>query len=131
MNDNTHDYSINAFRIYSMCGCPGEREIAELDISDPSIDDLSAVSKTIDQLMREADGRDVLSCVKAVYFTRPTELTRKGTVTLRVRKASDTLAMSEATVYRNLQKARRVFARNRGLRDEGDEQWLINLFSGS
>ncbi len=131
MHDNNHDYCISAFRLYSMCGCPGEGAISELCISDPSIDDLSAVSKTIDELMRESDGRDVLNCVRAVYFTRPSELTRKGTVTLRVRKASDTLAMSEATVYRNLQKARRVFARNRGLRDEEDEAWLINLFSDS
>ncbi len=129
MYDNTHDYCVSAFRLYSMCGCPKQRDISELDISDPSIEDLSAVSKTIDELMREENGRDILDCLWAVYFTRPTELSQKGTVTLRVRKASDALAMSEATVYRNLQKARRVFAHNRGLRDSEDEQWLIGLFS--
>ncbi len=129
MNDNTHDYCISAFRLYSLCGCPKQNDIKELDIKDPSIEDLSAVSKTIDELMGETDGKDVINCLKAVYFTRPDELCQKGTVTLRVRKASDTLAMSEATVYRNLQKARRVFAHNRGLRDEEDEAWLINLFS--
>ncbi len=129
MHDNTHDYCVSAFRLYSMCGCPRQGDISELNLSDPSIDDLSAVSKTIDQLMLEENGRDILDCLRAVYFVRPKELTQKGTVTLRVRKASDTLAMSEATVYRNLQKARRVFAHNRGLRDEDDEAWLISLFS--
>ncbi len=129
MHDNTHDYCVSAFRLYSMCGCPRLGDISQLDISDPSIEDLSAVSKTIDQLMLEENGRDILDCLKAVYFLRPKELSQKGTVTLRVRKACDTLAMSEATVYRNLQKARRVFAHNRGLRDEEDEAWLISLFN--
>ncbi len=112
-----------------MCGCPKQKDISELDISDPSIEDLSAVSKTVDQLMKEENGRDIIDCLREVYFIRPGELSQKGTVTLRVRKASDMLAMSEATIYRNLQKARRVFAHNRGLRDEEDEKWLIGLFS--
>lgn len=131
MNDNTHDYCLSAFRLYSMCGCPNGRDIRELDFSDPSIEDLSAVSKTVEDLMGEPEGRDIVDCLKVVYFTRPKELTEKGTVTLRVRKASDILAMSEATVYRNLRRARRIFARNRGLRDDEDEKWLINLFTKS
>ena len=129
MHDNTHDYCLSAFRLYSMCGCPKQNDIKELQIDDPSIEDLKAVSRTIEQLMHESDGTDIVNCLKAVYFTRPKELTQKGTVTLRVRKACDTLAMSEATVYRNLQKARRVFAHNRGLRDQDDEAWLISLFN--
>ena len=128
MNDCNHEYCKNAFRLYSMCGCPQRKELEQLDYLDPSLEDLAAVSRTIDDLMDENDGKDVVDCVRAVYMLDPEELCRKGTVTLRVRRASDMLSISESTVYRNLRHACSLFSKNRGLRNPEDETWLVNLF---
>lgn len=128
LNDCNHEYCKNAFRLYSMCGCPAGKMLEELDYLDPSLEDLAAVSRTIDDLLDENDGKEVVACLREVYMTHPEELGRKGSVTLRVRKACDDLSMSESTVYRHLRRACSIFSKNRGLRNPDDEIWLLNMF---
>lgn len=124
----THEYSVNAFRLYSRCGCPETEVLSQLELNDPAFLDLKAVDRTFSSLRGENDGADVMNCVREVYLRDPEELYHKGTVQLRVRRAGDLFSMSESTVYRNLGKACRLFARYRGLHDPDDEDWLTALF---
>lgn len=128
INDCNHEYCKNAFRLYSLCGCPAGDDLKALGYLDPSLEDLAAVSRTIDDLLNENDGKDVIDCLREVYMSDPEGLDRRGSVTLRVRKACDILSMSESTVYRNLRHACSIFSKNRGLRNPDDETWLVNLF---
>lgn len=127
--DNYKTYSISAFKVYSACGKPCIHELEDCPFSGPFIEDLAAVGRTIEYFEGAAGGEDVLACLREVYFTHPEELDEKGTVTLRVRRASQRLSISEAGVYRNLHNACLVFARIRGLRISEEDRGYLDLFT--
>lgn len=73
--------------------------------------DIMAVEKTLMQL----DEYQRLA-VEIVYFTDAKKELEKGDISKRVHKAGLTIPASERNVYNWLAKARRVFAKERGLR---------------
>lgn len=73
--------------------------------------DIIAVEKTLmqlDEYQRRA--------IEIVYFTDANKALEKGDISKRVHKAGLTIPASERNVYNWLSKARRVFAKERGLR---------------
>lgn len=73
--------------------------------------DIIAVEKTLMQLRRQQK-----RAVEIVYFTEPNKPLEKGTISSRVHKAELELYASERSIYEWLAGARRIFAKERGLR---------------
>lgn len=136
--DHLRDYATDAFRFYARVGkltgdeyidlvrCeaidlrqPKEvREINALHAASEAIGaayDLDAVGRTLEHL-ELAGKREAVLAVKAVYFVRPSSPLGYREIAGRVRHFALGLPASERTVYRWLKLARRVFAKERGLR---------------
>lgn len=94
-----------------------ERVINELKAE---IDDLEAVEKTLELLKRRFD-YGTIKAIEIVYFTDPNKPLEKNDLSSRVVKAAAEIPCGEATVYRMLSKARRVFAEERGLRSNWEK----------
>ncbi|WP_312071834.1 hypothetical protein [Anaerotignum propionicum] len=73
--------------------------------------DIIAVRKTLMQL-----NEDQRTAVEIVYFTDAKKELQKGEISKRVHRAEMQIPASERNIYNWLAKARRVFARERGLR---------------
>ncbi|MDR1002057.1 MAG: hypothetical protein LBL82_02135 [Oscillospiraceae bacterium] len=125
---NFREYSASAFRFYSMCGCPEWREVASSSPRNAYMSDLVAAGKTIEQLSDEPNGGDIINCVREIYYFSSFESQKKGNTSMKVRYVSTKYAMSEATVYRYLSKACLLFAKNRELRIDGEEDGLPKMW---
>ena len=86
-----------------------EKRAAELN-------DLLAVENTLFILEKQGRRHDIISAVEAVYFADAHKDLGRGDISARVRRASLFIPAGEATVYRHLRYARRLFAIERGLR---------------
>lgn len=73
--------------------------------------DIVAVEKTLMQLRRQQK-----RAVEIVYFEEPNKPLEKGTISDRVHKAEQEIPASERSIYEWLARARRIFAKERGLR---------------
>lgn len=143
--DNIRDYATAAFQYYAKLGKPHKEdleqkyyddalneykrgEIRGTGISKPveqavmyaeerlrdkqaELWDILAVEKTLAQLHK-----DELLAVEMVYFTEPRRPIKKGEISERVTKASLYIPTCERNVYYFLNKARTIFAFERGLR---------------
>lgn len=74
-------------------------------------EDIIAVEKTMLQLNKHQR-----KAVEIVYFTEPEKDLEKGDISDRVHKAELEIPASEQSVYKWLRKARKMFAKERGLR---------------
>lgn len=74
-------------------------------------EDILAVEKTMLQLNKHQR-----KAVEIVYFTEPEKDLEKGDISDRVHKAELTIPASERSIYRWLFKARKFFAKERGMR---------------
>lgn len=74
-------------------------------------EDILAVEKTMLQLNKQQR-----KAVEIVYFTEPEKDLEKGDISDRVHKAELAIPASEQSVYNWLKKARRTFAKERGLK---------------
>ena len=135
--DHIRDYATAAFRFYARVGklsgdeylkmvrgsfgCVEnnlQREIKACCAANEimgACQDLDAVRRTLDIL--ELSGKAYAAqAVREVYFTRPSGEISGRVIAGRVRDFSLSCPASERTVYRWLSLARKVFARERGLR---------------
>ncbi len=135
--DHIRDYATEAFRFYARVGklsgdeylkmvrgsfgCVQEEDERKRCALDASADimgacqDLDAAKRTLDDL--ELSGKmHAAQAVRAVYFVRPSGDISGREIAGRVRDFSLSCPASERTVYRWLSLARKVFARERGLR---------------
>lgn len=87
-------------------------------------EDIIAVEKTMLQLNKHQR-----KAVEIVYFTEPEKDLEKGDISDRVHKAELEIPASEDTIYRWLRKARRVFAKERGLRISGKQKSFFEVNS--
>ncbi len=112
--DNVRDYATAAFREYARQGRPSLEEIQkEKDAA--LVADLRAVFECLRILRLE--GREyVEDAVSAVYFAEPDVSLKKGDVGKRVATFAREYPASQSSVYRWLSRARRLFARLRGMR---------------
>lgn len=85
-----------------------------IDSMKAEFEDIIAVEKTL-HLLKKAE-RDA---VEIVYFTDADKPLRKGDISARVVRASMEIPADVSMVYRYLQRARTIFAEERGLRTEG------------
>ena len=135
--DHLRDYATEAFRFYARVGklsgdeylkavrgsfgCVENELQREINANHAANDamaaacDLDAVKRTLDDL--EFSGKmHAAQAVRAVYFVMPSGKISGKVIAGRVRDFSLSCPASERTVYRWLSLARKVFARERGLR---------------
>lgn len=135
--DHIRDYATAAFRFYARVGklsgdeylkmvrgsfgCVQDEEKKIRSMHEKATDlmgacqDLDAVKRTLDDL--EFSGKyEAAQAVRAVYFVMPSGKISGKVIAGRVRDFSLSCPASERTVYRWLSLARKVFARERGLR---------------
>lgn len=75
--------------------------------------DILAVEKALAELRYDPA---VIRAIEMVYFPNPDKELRKGDISDRVHVAELMIPASERTIYYWLKKARKIFARHRGLR---------------
>jgi len=85
-----------------------EDAVAEMQAE---FEDIIAVEKTLKQL-----NAPIRKAVEIVYFADPDRELKEGDISSRVHIAELSISASERTIYYWLRKARRVFAKQRGLR---------------
>nr|DAW23829.1 MAG TPA: hypothetical protein [Caudoviricetes sp.] len=110
--DHIRDYATEAFRFYAS-------KKKEMSITgDLAADqDISAVIATMNELKREEDFT-TFAVVEKVYFSDPDKKLKRGDISARVIKATMLGNISERQAYASLEKARKIFAKKRGLRME-------------
>ena len=114
--DSIRDYATAAFREYARLGCPTPEAISrERDAALAA--DLSAVEECLRILSLE-DRQYIVDAVRAVYFAAPDVALKKGDVGKRVAVFAREYPASEVSAYRWLARARRLFAKLRGMRIE-------------
>lgn len=138
--DFTRDYVTEIFRAYAAAGMPTYEEARErvynnelkkrvsMDVETavtqaeiatekrtPYLLDIMAVEKTL-ELLEHGGKLEIVSAVKAVYFTYPRQSLRRGDISNRVRRFSLECPADSRTVYRWLKEARLLCAALRGLR---------------
>ncbi len=115
---NIRDYGVSAFRYYAMMEKNKKSLILPENkrLASGCILDILAVEKTLHELEKTNEGRDILKVLKTVYFTMPERKFKKGEISDRVLLAAQNSHTAEATVYRSLNSAINLFAENRGLR---------------
>ena len=112
--DNIRDYATAAFREYARLGCPSPEAIScERDTALAA--DLRAVGECL-QILRVEEQEYIADAVRAVYFVAPEIPLKKGDVGKRVAMFARKYPASEASAYRWLARARRLFAKLRGMR---------------
>lgn len=120
--ENYSEYVKNAYEFYAVSGCPDiitvnrMKSSAATSVKKAELSDLEAVAKTFEHLSILPDGDIAEQCLRIVYLH--TSSADKGTITARVRYASERLYISENSVYRILKRCREITARLRGLRVE-------------
>jgi hypothetical protein len=101
-------------------GAPTESAVihaeAALNEKMGEIADLEAVEKTIYDIEHMTGGRDIIKALKIVYMDQPQRDIERGEIRDRVHRAELSIPASERSVYGWLQKARKIFAEERGLR---------------
>ncbi len=135
--DHIRDYATEAFRFYARWG--GRDSYVKSLLSDLQQHKGSGICSPTEsalihkeQVMREhmaeiADleavenvlricGHDVRQAVEMVYLAKPYEELEWGEIKQRVHYAEIHIPASQATIYRWLARARRMFAEERGLR---------------
>ncbi len=116
--NNIRDYAVSAFRFYSLFLKKEKHIVLPQNnmLASGSILDIIAVKKTLDELNKTERGREIIKAVKIVYFTMPERPIKRGEITDRVNKAATEIHTSQPTIYRFLNCAEVLFAKNRGLR---------------
>lgn len=137
MRDHLRDYSTEAFRFYARVGkisgaeylkklrdgFEDDEDLVRREInanhaaacSRGAAADLDAVKKTLEVLEISGKG-EVVEAVKAVYFVMPGRNAGGRDFAARVKNFSLLFPASERSVYRWLRLARKIFAKERGLR---------------
>jgi hypothetical protein len=107
--DNIRDYATAAFRFYAAnCKAPVFSSEAERE-------DYNAVAAVV-QILTQHKEPHALDVVKAVYFAHPDKPLHCRDISDRVIKATFAYGICERKIYTLLAEARRLFARERGLR---------------
>ena len=121
-----------AFRSYarlSLCNCNSDLQVLcriRGICGDAAALDMIAVFDTIRLL--ELDGDTLaLRAIKDIYFATATKRLRAGEITLRVRRLAWEESCDDRTVYRRLEKVRRVwdFVREREKKQTAGERSLL------
>lgn len=101
-------------------GSPSEaalmRAEAALEAAAAELDDLEAVERTLAVLRTYEQGASILAAIETVYFPEPSRELQPGEISRRVVQAALKIPAGEATIYRWLALARRIFANERRLR---------------
>nr|WP_122011739.1 hypothetical protein [Maliibacterium massiliense] len=129
----TRDYAAAAFAFYAAAGGPepyrrkmwaqtieqgggAQQEKQAMAQRAAELQDLEAVERTLQQLSRLPAGREAVMAVHLVYMLHPGAPVARGDISARVQRAALLIPAGEASVYRYLAHARRLFAMERGLR---------------
>ena len=88
-----------------------------LENAEASMRDLIAVERTLDIIRRMPMGEEREKVIKAVYMAYPNRDIRRGEIQDKVHRAEHDLHLAERTIYGMLADARRIFAKERGLRE--------------
>lgn len=114
--DHTRDYARAMFRFYSLHGQPSSDTIESLKdkITTAAILDLTAVNNTLRILKREGED-ETIKAIHAVYFPLPDKPLRKSEISNRITKHALSNFLGERTVWRKLEKACKICAKERNL----------------
>ncbi len=130
--DIMKEKAAQAFRSYarlSLCNCNSDLQVLcriRGICGDAAALDMIAVFDTIRLL--ELDGDTLaLRAIKDIYFATATKRLRAGEITLRVRRLAWEESCDDRTVYRRLEKVRRVwdFVREREKKQTAGERSLL------
>jgi hypothetical protein len=81
------------------------------------IEDVKAVERTLFLISKDPNGEDIKRCIEEVYFKDSDKpFLEKGDIQARVDSLAEKAYLCERQIYRNLAKARLIFASERGLR---------------
>ncbi len=116
--NNVRDYIISAFRFYARMGEPDESEIKKLThLTTAERLDLSAVAGMLNALSERGD-ISALAAVREIYFTEADKKLRRNEISQRVIHYALENYTSDRTVWRNLERAWKLFLNIRQLRIE-------------
>ena len=142
MKDHTREYATAAYRFYAYTGgykkyinellgdlkrqkgigtvSPTEGALIckerILEERSAELADLEAVERSIHIIETLENGRDILQAVEMVYFKDCQRDIKRGEIQERVHYAEIHIPASERQIYYWLNKARKIFANERGLR---------------
>lgn len=152
--DYIRDYVTEAFRFWAASGCPtykqaadriyekvlreneGDPEravvLAEKAVTDasPELLDILAATDTL-KLLTEHGRPDIAQAVVAVYCFDSKRRVRRGEISRRVVQFSMAAHVSERSVYRDLAKARALYASIRGLRCDAAIEEVLKCLNKS
>jgi hypothetical protein len=81
------------------------------------IEDVKAVERTLFIISKDPNGDSIKRCIEEVYFKGSDKAyLEKGDIQSRVDNLTSNAYLCERQIYRNLAKARMIFASERGLR---------------
>ena len=79
-------------------------------------EDVRAVERVIYLASQMKNGKDIVDCIRGVYFVEPSKRLDKGDIQTRVDDLAEKIYKSPRDIYRCLAKARQMFAEERCLR---------------
>lgn len=86
----------------------------EVSAREPLLKDIDAVNRVL-RILAENNKHHIADAIKAVYFTPPCQMPKRGAIVARVRRFAMEYPCSLSSAYRWLKSARLLFAQIRGL----------------
>lgn len=111
--ESYRDYATAAYRLWAAAGRPSA-EICRQTYTGAELADMLACTAAFAELLTASP--EICRAVEAVYLVDPSGKLQRGDLTGRVLRFSMEEFISERQVWEWLAKARRSFARHRGLR---------------